>query len=224
MKNNLENQDIKTDKPVPMSYEALKAECDASLNAERVWETSMMAVCGQDGPASVAAVIKAQLAENVRLKAGPQGFFAYSSECGYEEFDTAEKAMAYAEDEIADFRGNACDGWSDEVGSVVWGVVMQRATMIDLHDATEEDGCDPAIKQCCDYALLPAIETPATSAALDAIEARGAVAAIENLISRKERALAEMHPDTHAYGATQETVRNQIYDLELFAAELREAK
>jgi len=29
MKNNLENQDIKTDKPVPMSYEALKAERDA---------------------------------------------------------------------------------------------------------------------------------------------------------------------------------------------------
>ena len=61
-------------------------------------------------------------------------------------------------------------------------------------------------------------------AALAAIEARGAVAVIENLISRKERALAEMHPDTHAYGATQEAVRNQIYDLELFATELREAK
>ncbi|KFB89613.1 hypothetical protein CR62_16620 [Serratia grimesii] len=29
MKNNLVNQDIKTDKPVPMSYEALKAERDA---------------------------------------------------------------------------------------------------------------------------------------------------------------------------------------------------
>ena len=29
MKNNLENQDIKTDKPVPMSHEALKADRDA---------------------------------------------------------------------------------------------------------------------------------------------------------------------------------------------------
>ncbi|MBW9430724.1 hypothetical protein FHC77_08190 [Atlantibacter hermannii] len=29
MKNNLVNQDIKTDKPVPMSYEALKADRDA---------------------------------------------------------------------------------------------------------------------------------------------------------------------------------------------------
>lgn len=65
---------------------------------------------------------------------------------------------------------------------------------------------------------------PATDAAIAEIEARGAVSAIENLISRKERALAEMHPDTHAYGATQEIVRNQIYDLELFATELREGK
>lgn len=66
------------------------------------------------------------LAESEALKAGPQGFFAYSSDCGYEEFDTAEKAMAHAEDEITDYRGYACDGWSDEVSSVVWGVVMQR--------------------------------------------------------------------------------------------------
>lgn len=35
MKNNLENQDIKTDKPLAMSYEALKAERDALL-AENV--------------------------------------------------------------------------------------------------------------------------------------------------------------------------------------------
>lgn len=138
-------------------YEALKAERDA-----------------QQKRADALAV------ENAALKAGPQGFFAYSSECAYEEFDTAEKAMAWAEDEIADFRGNACDGWSDEVGSVVWGVVMQRATMVDLHDATEEDGCDPAIKQCCDYALLPAIETPATSAALAEVRAL----AVEDFVSK----------------------------------------
>lgn len=115
------------------------------------------------------------LAESEVLKAGPQGFFAYSIDCGYEEFDTAEKAMEHAEDEIADYRGYACDGWSDEVGSVVWGVVMQRAAMVDLHDTTEEDSCDPAIKQCCDYALLPVIETPATSAALAAISRNGVI-------------------------------------------------
>lgn len=48
--------------------EKLRAELDASLNAERVWEKTMMEVCGEDGPASVAAVIKALTAENVGLK------------------------------------------------------------------------------------------------------------------------------------------------------------
>lgn len=46
----------------------LAAERDAALNAERVWETAMMEVCGEDGPASVAAVINALAAENVALK------------------------------------------------------------------------------------------------------------------------------------------------------------
>ncbi|MGR7706222.1 hypothetical protein ACU6ZQ_00405 [Klebsiella aerogenes] len=46
----------------------LAAERDAALNAELVWETVMMEVCGEDGPASVAAVINALAAENVALK------------------------------------------------------------------------------------------------------------------------------------------------------------
>lgn len=36
----------------------LAAERDAALNAERVWETAMMEVCGEDGPASVASEIR----------------------------------------------------------------------------------------------------------------------------------------------------------------------
>lgn len=92
------------------------------------------------------------------IKSGPAGFFAYGSECGYEEFETAEEAKNFAEDEISDFRGHACDGWSEEVTSVVWGIVMQRATMTGLRDVTEDDGLDPAIEQWCDYALLPVID------------------------------------------------------------------
>ncbi|EMS1124401.1 hypothetical protein AADE44_003397 [Klebsiella aerogenes] len=46
----------------------LAAERDAALNAERVWETVMMEVCGEDGPASVAAVINALAEENEALK------------------------------------------------------------------------------------------------------------------------------------------------------------
>lgn len=48
--------------------EKLRAERDASLNEERVWEKTMMEVCGEDGPASFAAVINALAVENVALK------------------------------------------------------------------------------------------------------------------------------------------------------------
>ncbi|QDL30747.1 hypothetical protein [Serratia liquefaciens] len=165
MKNNLENQDIKTDKPLAMSYEALKAERDA---LERQLLMSEAKCKGYFSDAAAALVRCDALAvENAALK---------------------KSLIAISLAEPIDGETIVCD--FDTLVSIAAG----------------------------------ALTTPATDAALAAIEARGAVAAIENLISRKERALAEMHPDTHAYGATQATVRNQIYDLELFAAELREAK
>ena len=107
------------------------------------------------------------------LKGGPQGFFAYGSECGYEEFDTAEEATEFAEAEIADFRDQACDGWSDEVGSVVWGIVMQRASMTGLRPVTEDDNVPSHIEEWCDYTLLPAVETPATDHIEAGIKADG---------------------------------------------------
>lgn len=52
------------------SYEELEEQlnrsrrlCDAALANERVWETAMMEACGEDGPASVAAEIKALRAQ-----------------------------------------------------------------------------------------------------------------------------------------------------------------
>lgn len=101
-----------------------------------------------------------------------------------------------------------------------------------VHEASEVySACNATIKEpdgdFVDMQTLyemQCIETPATSAALAAIEARGAIAAIESLIGKKKRVLAEMHPDTHAYGATEVIIRNQIRDLESFADELREAK
>lgn len=120
-------------------------------------------------------------AENVVLKGGPQGFFAYGSECGYEEFDTAEEATEFAEAEIADFRDQACDGWSDEVGSVVWGIVMQRASMTGLRPVSENDNVPSHIEEWCDYTLLPAVETPSTDRILAAAEARGVEKAIAHL-------------------------------------------
>ncbi|WP_052703681.1 hypothetical protein [Enterobacter hormaechei] len=144
------------------------------------WEKTMFKACGEDCLKSVAekfAELQARCArlaaENAGLKAGPQGFFAYGSDCGYEEFDTAEKAMEFAEAEIADFRDQACDGWSDEVGSVVWGVVLQRATMTGLRPVEEGDNCAEGFKEWCDYTLLPGVETPDTDAFLAEVRASG---------------------------------------------------
>ncbi|WP_432409769.1 hypothetical protein [Serratia marcescens] len=63
-------------------------------------------------------------------------------------------------------------------------------------------------------------ETPATDAALAAIQAQG----VDKLIKLKMEQLANMHPDTHAFGATAESLRSQINELQAFATELREAK
>lgn len=109
-------------------------------------------------------------AENAGLKAGI-GFFSYDSSGCYEEHDTAEKAAAYAEDSISEYRDNAPDGWSDEVESVVWGVIMQRATMTGLRPVTEDDNVAPGIEEWCDYTLLPGIETPTTDAFLSEVRA-----------------------------------------------------
>lgn len=116
--------------------------------------------------------LKDLVAENAALKAGI-GFFSYDSSGCYEEHDTAENAAAYAEDSISEYRDNAPDGWSDEVVSVVWGVIMQRATMTGLRPVTEDDNVAPHIEEFCDYTLLPPIETPATDSILREAEARG---------------------------------------------------
>lgn len=155
-----------------------------------------------EGVISSAPMFYQQLAaENVALKNGPQGFFAYGSECGYEEFDTAEEATEFAEAEIADFRDQACDGWSDEVGSVVWGIVMQRASMTGLRPVTEDDNVPSHIEEWCDYTLLPAVQTPATDRIVAGIKADGVdalLAALENhetFWAMREMELGSLSPE-----------------------------
>lgn len=145
MKNIVENQGIKTDKPLAMSYEALKAERDAL--ADRV---------------------NALAVENQSLKAAGNKMFLSAISL----MEDPELKIDHSRD-IKDWERN---------------------------------------------------ETPATDAALAAIEARAKVEAIELLIGRKKRELADMHPDTHAFGMTSALIRNQIRCLESFATELREAK
>ena len=106
--------------------------------------------------------------ENVTLKNGI-GFFSYGSDSGFEEHESAEKAIEAADCDIDYYRGDACDGWSEETDQTVWGVIMQRATMVNERPRTEE-----LPYGSCDYALLPNLATPATDAYLNAVRAEGA--------------------------------------------------
>ncbi|WP_202629649.1 hypothetical protein [Cronobacter malonaticus] len=112
-------------------------------------------------------------AENAALKS-EASYFSYGSEHNFEWHKTAEEAVEAAEAAIDDYRGDACDGWSEEVTSICWGLIMQTATKVGERPRTEDDSCDPAIDTICDYALLPNIETPSTDAFLREVKAQGA--------------------------------------------------
>ncbi|WP_336998818.1 hypothetical protein [Pantoea agglomerans] len=117
--------------------------------------------------------LQALAAENAILKNGI-GFFSYGTDSGFEEHDSAEKAIAAADSDIDYYRGDACDGWSEETDQTVWGVILQRATMIDERPRTEEDSyLGSHIASICDYALLPNMATPATDAYLNSVRAEG---------------------------------------------------
>ncbi|WP_395303413.1 hypothetical protein [Enterobacter sp. ECC-019] len=60
-------------------------------------------------------------------------------------------------------------------------------------------------------------ETPATDAILEEVRA----SAVDSLVDIKTKQLADMHPDTHAFGATAMSIRSQINELQMFAANLR---
>lgn len=120
----------------------------------------------------LAKAFKQLAAENVALKAGAS-YFSYGSEHNFEWHKTAEEAVEAAEAAIDDYRGDACDGWSEEVDSICWGIIMQSSTKVGERPRNEDDRCDPSIDTVCDYALLPNIETPATDRIVAEAEARG---------------------------------------------------
>lgn len=92
------------------------------------------------------------------LTAKPIGYFAYDTDGGFTNHDTAERAQKEAQDAIEYFRESACDGWSDEVDSVCWGAIMQQAEKVDERPVTSEDRCAIHIECYCDYTLLPSIK------------------------------------------------------------------
>ncbi|HEO9001240.1 TPA: hypothetical protein QIF22_002353 [Escherichia coli] len=165
-------------------------------------------------------------AENAGLKAG-HSYFSYGSEHNFEWHKTAEEAIESAEAAIDDYRGDACDGWSEEVDSICWGIIMQSSTKVGERPRNEDDCCDPAIDTICDYALLPNIDTPATDAFLAEVRAQGVDAAIEaakNLVAQEYeykdfKAVQSdccMHPGSDLVGKVEMT--EWLVD---FAAQLR---
>lgn len=191
-------------------YEMLKAERDSALNT-----CSLIAeALGITGAVAGDTIARVQqlVAERAALKSGAT-YFSYGTDAGYEEHATAEKARASAEADIDEYRGEACDGWSDEVDQVVWGVVIERSTQTGLRKRTDEDSCDPSIADICDYALLPEVETPTTTQAINEIEARGvdAFAAEIGLLAHTLR------PNSPQYKA----LKTIIFRAVAFAASLR---
>lgn len=124
-------------------------------------------------------------AENVALKAGAS-YFSYGSEHNFEWHKTAEEAVEAAEAAIDDYRGEACDGWGEEVDSICWGIIMQSSTKVGERPRNEDDCCDPAIDTVCDYALLPNIETPATDSIVAGIKADAANQMCVAFVKHKE--------------------------------------
>ncbi|MGQ5810449.1 hypothetical protein ACUNIU_21435 [Serratia sp. IR-2025] len=165
MKNIVENQDIKTDKPLAMSYEALKAERDAQQK-----RADALAVRNE--------ILTAFLTEG---------------------FNIAGKG------------GSWCGGDIQELGEKL-GLFARETYQPALHGyhCGHEPGEDSVY----------VITNSATDAALAAIQAQG----VDKLIKLKMEQLASMHPDTHAFGATAESLRAQINELQAFAANIREAK
>lgn len=65
--------------------------------------------------------------------------------------------------------------------------------------------------------LRDGLKTPATDAFLAEVRAQG----VEMVIAAKKHQKEIMHTDTFAYGAAQESLRNLVDELELFAVQLR---
>ena len=74
-------------------------------------------------------------------------YFAYSSDCGIEFFDTEQEAIAWCNDEIQYYREQAgLDEWSDEVESVIYGKVLGRS----FEQVLDEEHSDYKLEKCYD--------------------------------------------------------------------------
>ena len=99
-----------------------------------------------------------ELQERRKADIAPAGYFAFDSDGGFTNHDTAESARKEAQEAIDYFRGDACDGWPGDVSSVCWGVIMQQSTKTGERPVEEDDKCSSHIERVCDYVLLPELQ------------------------------------------------------------------
>lgn len=156
----------------------------------------------------------AMAAENAGLKAGAM-YFSYGSEFSFECHKTAEEAIAAAEAAIDDYRGDACDGWSEEVESICWGVIIQQATKVGERKKRKCDRVSPWIERVCDYELRPNVETPATDAFLAEVRAQGVEMYADNLDNAADDA------ERGGFDYAVKFLRSEASGVRLFADQLR---
>lgn len=239
MKNIVENQGIKTDKPLPMSYEALKAERDALAveNAALKHERSELSAIGElirtqdnritDQP-FFAVMTKREIVasedhdcDRICWVENQSGDYIEATETQYRRLE----AIYQAKYEVR-------DGWDryamKEIDVFVTGCFTEQG----CKDYINKNGHNlnkPFIYAFGSYRndeyqtvrkfIMQMPETPATDAALAAIQAQG----VEKFAAQQEQLAADYRKlSPGCYGETS-SAENALMARD-FAAELREAK
>lgn len=194
---------------------------------KRLEDTNIDAMCRI---AELETNLAALAAENAALKAGAM-YFSYGSEFSFECHKTAEEAIAAAEAAIDDYRGDACDGWSEEVESICWGVIIQQATKVGERKKRKCDRVSPWIERVCDYELRPNVEIPATDAFLSEIRAEARNEGINYTASRLaaafnhgfiNKSLREVFDVTRMILSAKEELANEAHPIDGLSGEYAE--
>ena len=194
---------------------------------KRLEDTNIDAMCRI---AELETNLAALAAENAALKAGAM-YFSYGSEFSFECHKTAEEAIAAAEAAIDDYRGDACDGWSEEVESICWGVIIQQATKVGERNKRKCDRVSPWIERVCDYELRPNVEIPATDAFLSEIRAEARNEGINYTASRLaaafnhgfiNKSLREVFDVTRMILSAKEELANEAHPIDGLSGEYAE--
>lgn len=194
---------------------------------KRLEDTNIDAMCRI---AELETNLAALVAENAGLKAGAM-YFSYGSEFSFECHKTAEEAIAAAEAAIDDYRGDACDGWSEEVESICWGVIIQQVTKVGERKKRKCDRVSPWIERVCDYELRPNVETPATDAFLAEVRAEARNEGINYTASRLaaafnhgfiNKSLREVFDVTRMILSAKEELANEAHPIDGLSGEYAE--